>query len=207
MLIRLLEISSKPISSKKLDVNNFFGDNKSSIVKELFNLLNIKNGFLAFENALEIYSFDDSKKINLRNWNSFDLWKKDFKDVIPLDTIFFGQDIFGNQFGISNDKVIWFNTESTEIEIIANSLEDWAKILLNDYNYYTGYPFAKEWQEKNGDLEIGNRLLPKLPFILGGEYKIENFYKIDMLKGIKFCAYLASQLKEYPDGSTIKIKK
>ena len=46
-------------------------------------------------------------------------------------------------------------------------------------------------------------LLPKIPFVFGGKYEIENLYPVDDLKGMLFRASIAKQIRGLPDGCQI----
>ena len=47
------------------------------------------------------------------------------------------------------------------------------------------------------------RLLPKVPFILGGQFSIENFYVLNDAEGMQFRASIANQLHDCPDGTKV----
>lgn len=53
---------------------------------------------------------------------------------------------------------VFFTIETGQIEIIGETLEDWAKEILTNYNYRTGYSLAHQWQVKNGKLADKKRL-------------------------------------------------
>lgn len=57
---------------------------------------------------------------------------------------------------------------------MADSVEEWAGVILCNFERETGWPFVHEWQAKRGSLPPGKRLMPKTPFFLGGAYKVEN---------------------------------
>jgi hypothetical protein len=92
-----------------------------------------------------------------------------------------------------DDQVVTFEPETGAVEELSTSLEGWADRILKDYALLTGFPLAHEWQQRQGQLAAGKRLLPKRPFVLGGEYTLENLYELD-----------ATQLKNLPDGTTVK---
>ena len=64
---------------------------------------------------------------------------------------------------------------------------------------------AHEWQAKNGPLPSGKRLMPKTPFFLGGEYKVENLWAGSALEGMRFKADLAIQTRDLPEGAKVKL--
>jgi hypothetical protein len=88
---------------------------------------------------------------------------------------------------------------------MAESVEEWAGVILSNYRVETGWPFVHEWQEKNGPLPLGKRLMPKTPFFLGGEYKIENLWAGNPLEGMRLKADLAMQTRNLPEGTRVKL--
>jgi hypothetical protein len=89
---------------------------------------------------------------------------------------------------------------------MATNFEDWAKHILEKYNYLTGFGLAHEWQTRNGIIPVGQRLLPKVPFVLGGKFTIDNLYLLDSVSGMRLRGDLAQQIKNSPDGTKIKFK-
>jgi hypothetical protein len=119
--------------------------------------------------------------------------------------VLFAEDIFGVQFALCIEGVKKFDGETGDMEPMAEGLDEWAKLVLGDCDYLTGYPIAREWQSKNGPLPAGKRLAPKIPFVLGGGYDIENLYVADELELMEFRADLWRQTRGLPDGSKIKL--
>lgn len=70
----------------------------------------------------------------------------------------------------------------------------------------TGYPLASEWQALHGPLPEGKRLLPKIPFVLGGAYDVDNLYAADALAGMKFRADIWKQLRDLPEGAKVELR-
>jgi hypothetical protein len=89
---------------------------------------------------------------------------------------------------------------------IASSLEEWASKMLLDYNQMTGHPLAHEWQSLHGTLHPRHRLMAKRPFVLGGEYSIENLVSLDSVRVMKGLGNLAFQLHGLPDGAKVEFK-
>ncbi|TQV63566.1 MAG: DUF1851 domain-containing protein [Sulfurovum sp.] len=120
--------------------------------------------------------------------------------------LFFAQDIFGNQFCIFNSNIYLFDIETGDTELIASDFEELAKKILDNYDYLTGYSLAYEWQTKYGKLAENERLMPKIPFVLGGEYKIENLTKVNIIEYLNFRSDFAKQIKNISDGEQIKFE-
>ena len=87
---------------------------------------------------------------------------------------------------VSKIIIYIFNSETATIDPLAEDFDEWAEKILNDYDYLLGYKLAKKWQEENGQLEVGKRLLPKTPFFANGEFATENLYACDSVKGVRF---------------------
>jgi hypothetical protein len=62
------------------------------------------------------------------------------------------------------------------------------------------------WQAANGVLTVGERLVPKRPFTLGGEYNLANLVAMEAVKGMRFRGDLAVQIRDLPDGASITFK-
>jgi hypothetical protein len=99
-----------------------------------------------------------------------------------------------------------FDPETGEIEEIANNFDEWAKSILKDYNFWTGFSLAHEWQVIHGSIPEGDRLLPKIPFILGGGFSVENLYQLNAVEGMRVRGDLSRQIKNLEDGTKIRIK-
>lgn len=174
--------------------------------QELIELLHRKNGFYAFESALHCFPAGcQASCVDLEMWNREDSWRREYGDVASR-YLFFAEDIFGVQFALSARGVHKFDPETGEAENFSSTIDEWAKKILADYEYETGYPLAHEWQSQHGLLAQGKRLLPKLPFVLGGEYKVENLYAADALKGMESRADMWRQIRDLPDGTKINVK-
>ncbi len=173
---------------------------------DVVELLTEKNGFYCFESALHVLPSDCSSNVmNIEEWNSDELWRNEYGGEIE-GYLFFAEDVFGLQFALRDGKVYRFDPESGEVEEKTNGLEEWAGKILEDYEYETGYPLARAWQERNGPLMPGKRLVPKIPFMLGGEYEIDNLYALDAVEAVRHRADMWKQMKDLPDGATVRLK-
>ncbi|XVV16702.1 hypothetical protein ACQP2X_20705 [Actinoplanes sp. CA-131856] len=134
-----------------------------------------KNGFYAFDSALLVrpVSAPSGPVLDVTAWNSRQLWGAVYGSI--LDGVsFFAEDVFGGQFGLRGDEVVSFDPEIGELEHMASSLEAWAAEIIDDHSVMTGQPLAHEWQARNRPLAPGERLIPIVPFALGGEYATGN---------------------------------
>lgn len=175
-----------------------------SLKDELLKMLGQRNGFYALESALHVFPSQSSEQeIGLTDWNSNSLWRNDYKELVA-DCLFFAEDVFGGQFCIKDNKVYTFDLETGALDYLADDIEGWAKEIISNYEVLTGYPLAHQWQKFNGQLPAKKRLLPKIPFVAGGEFRLDNLYLADAVEGMKFRADIANQIKDLPDGSQIK---
>lgn len=202
-LYKLLEISSEALCQW---MPTGLEGQGNLLIDQLFTILSKKNGFIAFERALHFFpSGAMCGAYSLEEWNRFDRWKKEYGDR-ATDLLCFAEDVFGYQFAIRADKICRFDPETGNSEDIASDMEEWAGLILNNYEVETGYPLAHEWQKRFGQLRIGQQLIPKIPFVLGGEFDISNLYAVEAVRGMHIRANLARQIKDLPDGSKIKFE-
>ena len=204
---KLVSISSEPLGRSLENMPNVF--EAYVLGSELFQLLNSKNGFYAFEQALHVFPWnsDITGTMTLEEWNSETLWRSAYSGLTD-SLYFFAEDIFGDQFCLSkNQSAIYrFDAERGETEKMAGSIHQWASIILSDYEFETGWPLAKSWQEKNGALQLGARLQPKIPFVYGGEYSIDNLWAGDAVKGMLFKGEIALKIRNLPPGTQIGLE-
>jgi hypothetical protein len=173
--------------------------------QDLWSLLTRKNGFYAFESALRVFPIGAVEGVmDLESWNSGDLWRRLYADSTK-GCVFFAEDIFGGQFCIREDRVTSFDPETGDLKTIARSLAQWAELILDRYNVLTGFPLAHEWQQRNGSLAPNQRLVPKTPFVLGGQYAVDNLHAVDAVDGMRLRADIARQIRHLPDGAKVKL--
>ena len=115
----------------------------------------------------------------------------------------FAQDLFGVLFTWHEDHVCSFDPETAEHEPVADDLEGWADAVLAEPEELAGSAFAFDWQERHGALGAGERLVPLLPFVLGGEYDDGNLEPRGTLLALRERAALARVVAELPDGAEV----
>lgn len=171
---------------------------------QLRSLLREKNGFFAFESALRVFPTQICAfSYGLHDWNSSELWRGSYGELTN-GLFFFAEDIFGAQFCLKNEKVYSFDPETADLTLIGNDLNEWATVILNDYDLLTGYSLAHEWQIKHGPLLPRDRLMPKLPFVCGGEFALTNLQALDAARSMRCRGNLATQIHSLPDGAQVK---
>jgi len=203
---KLLSNASSPLSEREPEILGQSRRLAGTLADQLLGMLLQRNGFYALESALHVFSTHSSPhEISICDWNEDALWRSAYNGLAD-GCLFFAEDVFGGQFCIKDSKIYTFDPETGSLEYFANDIEDWARILLRDYEVLTGYPLAHQWQKQNGQLPAGKRLLPKVPFVLGGDFEVDNLYLADAVDGMRFRADIASQIKNLPDGAQIKLK-
>lgn len=172
---------------------------------ELGCLLHVKNGFYAFESALHVFGLEPgSENTTLSSWNDEQLWRYEYEDMAK-GLLFFAEDAFGHQFCIHKDTICTFEPETGDTKFFSNSVDEWARCILDDYSVLTGYPLMREWQIHNGPIPVGRRLIPKLYFVLGGQYSLDNMYSGDAVEGMRARGNLARQIRDVPDGAQVRL--
>ena len=58
----------------------------------------------------------------------------------------------------------------------------------------------------NGALRSGRRLIPRIPFVLGGEFDVSNLYDGDSVAAMLYRGDMAVQLSDLPDGASITLR-
>ena len=173
--------------------------------REIGAVLSVKNGFYAFEGALHV--FPDTGvpgEYGLDRWNESKLWRRNYNGMAD-NIVFFAEDAFGTQFGLHREMIGTFDPETGEFSTMASSVEEWASKVLDDYSFWTGHPVAKEWQIHHGRIEAGMRLVPTIPFVMGGPFEAENVKAVDAVEGMRFRASIAVQIRDVPEGAEIEL--
>lgn len=177
-----------------------------ALAPQLLKLLWARNGFLAFESALHVRPLSDERgQHGLAQWNVRSLWREAYQGMAD-GALFFAEDAFGGQFCIANDEVQRFEPETGNRERVASSIDEWTGVILADSEALTGWPLAHEWQQRFGALPNGKRLVPKLPFVLGGEFSSSNLHLLDGVKAMRFYGDIAVQIRDVPDGSSVRLR-
>ena len=182
-------------------------DEYTTLPQDLHLFLLRSNGLFAFESALMIRPLITEGDIySIIEWNDSKLWKSSYSDNLVLNTLFFAEDAFGCQFGFYENQIYFFDPETGEIEFMCKSFDEWCDLIVSEYKQYTGYQLMCEWQMANAPITLGHRLCPKLPFVLGGQYEVDNLYSINALQGMLLRSSIATQIRDLPDGSEIQLR-
>jgi hypothetical protein len=202
-LEKLIEIGGIPLSlaEPKIDIGL-----PVPLAGDLLQFLRRKNGFYAFESALRVFPARSwGSEVGLLEWNSSGLWIDAYQGMAS-GCLFFAEDAFGGQFCIRANGIHSFDPETGALKYIADGLEGWADVILRDYRVLTGYPLCHEWQQIHGQLASGARLVPKIPFVVGGKFSLQNLHALNAVAGMRFRGSIAVQIRDLPDGAPIKLK-
>jgi hypothetical protein len=140
-------------------------------------------------------------------WNSPATWRSSYGELADGYS-YFAEDVFGGQFAIvdGGESIVSFDPETADSQVIADGIDAWAQMVLEDSDYLTGHSLARAWQERHGALQPGSRLLPKVPFVAGGKYELDNLYVSDAADGMRFRGEIARQIATLPEGTPIRFR-
>jgi hypothetical protein len=200
---KLLSISSEALEQPPTHMPPFLAD--WVLGPEVFAMLTQRNGFYAFESALHVFPVTADAAGGLEGWNSELLWRREYKDLAD-GLLFFAEDVFQDQFCLSSSGVMRFQAETGNTEPVADSIENWADLILSDYSTQTGWKLAHEWKALHGPIPRSKRLMPKMPFILGGKYELDNLWAGNPLEGFAFKADIVRQTRDLPEGTKIRLQ-
>ncbi|MEU5260405.1 hypothetical protein [Amycolatopsis sp. NPDC021455] len=194
---RLVEIASKPIGLAQ-------ADEVAEGANDLRGLLGQKNGFYAFESALHVFPSGAPRVpgYSLQEWNAPDLWLASYGRLAPA-ALFFAEDLFGCQFALVDHAVYSFNPETAQLTHFSDDLDEWEQNLLARYNHATGYSVGHEWQLANGALLPGHRLVPRIPFVGGGDYSADNMVPVESAAALRYWGNFANKVANLEDGAQL----
>ena len=167
-------------------------------------LIGKKNGFYLFEGAMRIYA-----SVTTKECLGHDDWRRQsfYADVYRTDLLLFADDVFCHQFGIDDSGVVYsLNPESGAISEISSTLEGWSAKVLKRFDYFSGHSVARKWQESHGVLKDRERLFPKVPFLLGGRYAVENLFACEDVVGLRYLSDVCEQTKSMPNGTKVILR-
>lgn len=200
---KLLSIASGPIGMPGAILGEKIRHMAGSKSNEIQDILGRNNGFYAFESALHFFPASAlAPEISIDEWNVAELWIDAYEGLAD-DRLFFAEDVFGGQFCIFDGSIHSFDPETGEMNHLADSIDEWAGLILSDHEFLTGYPLGHAWQVAHGPIPVGKRLLPKVPFVTGGSYSIDNLHAVEAVSGMRFRGEIACRIRDLPDGESI----
>lgn len=161
-----------------------------------------RDGWVAFWSALQIFPREAAGGVP--GVDTVNATLREAFGELATGHVAFGHDLFGVLMTWHEDHVCAFDPESGDHEPIAADLDGWADALLAEPEELVGSAFAFDWQERHGSLEPGERLVPLLPFVLGGEYDDANLEPRGSLQALRERAALARVIAAQPDGAEIE---
>jgi hypothetical protein len=164
------------------------------------------NGFTAFNAGVQVFHTGTAGLgPELGHWNEPSTWKNTYAGL--ADGLFcFGQDLFGCQFGVvDNREIIVFDPETAERTPVGAGLDDWAAWLLEDPAVRGAHQFATAWQDERGALEHEQRLIPLQMFTMGGTYDFDNLVAKDAVTCMRIRGPLAQTIHDLPDGAQVHL--
>jgi hypothetical protein len=202
---KLLSISSESLAPEPTVFPDFL--QAYALGSELFAMLRQKNGFYAFESALHVLPLTADPKAGLEGWNAKTSWRDEYGDLAE-GLLFFAEDVLQDQFylSIKQGGVLRFGAETGAIKPMADSLESWAQAVLSEFKMETGWPLAHKWQLEHGPLPLGTRLMPRVPFFLGGQHAVENLWAGSSLEGMHFKGDMALQTRDLAEGAQVNLR-
>lgn len=194
------------IASESLTTTSATETSLNELPPGLSMLLQMRNGFVEFESALVVFPTTESAGVpGIHEWNNLTGWRRHYRAVITDKYICFAQDLFGLQFAIANSDVVRMNPECGSVIAYAQSIEEWAMRLLENYEEDTAWPLAHVWQMSNGVLAPNMRLLPRVPFVLGGEYVVDNLVAVECHQVMEYWGSLYEAIRDVPDGQSVRL--
>ena len=131
-------------------------------------LLQQHNGAYAFQNALWILADSSTAELPGHDHPAISGWKDNYPNLGGISHMF-AVDSTGYPFVASPAGIHRLDLETGNLVRLADDLEGWARLVLDDFQNQTGWPVAKSWQDVHGPLPPGFRLMPRIPFVGGGK--------------------------------------
>ncbi|MDB5105344.1 MAG: hypothetical protein JWP91_3033 [Fibrobacteres bacterium] len=182
--------------------------NWSPLLEDAFyaDFLKEYNGLYAFDRALHLFGVDPARPyhdLSVRNAPSA-LWRGSYGDMLK-DVCFFAEDLFGHLFGLRGPEAVVFDPESGNLDTLAEGFDGWLRFIGEDTDYATGQSLSQAWSEEKDVIPFDSRLAPRTPFILGGEFELDNLRPLGWLENQEFMAEVYEKVKDLPEGSEIEI--
>lgn len=203
---RLLKLASPPLKKGPPTLTEDSARLAGSQRAPLCHFLAARNGWYAFENALHVFHAGEAplQELDLNEWNAPDTWRNAYEEHAE-GCLFFAEDVFGGQFCVKDGKCWSFDPEQAVLTHVADDLEGWADAILSDTDFLTGGKLAAAWRDQHGEIQPGKRLAPIKPFVLGGDYTLDNLGVLDAVENMRVRASIWLQSRDLPDGTPVEI--
>ena len=170
-----------------------------AVPNALRRILNRVNGFILHDGLLHVRG-----ACELPDWHSLNkaldgpsAFHSLYESVEPND-IPFAQDQLGDQFLLRSEQIFRLSAESGEVELLAESLDEFFDRVNNDPEEYLNVSL-------DHSLMPGELLLAYPPFVVREAGAGVSLKAIPANQVILFHADLARQIKNLPDGASIEI--
>jgi hypothetical protein len=201
-LERLLGVSRGPTGQPR----RVEFDTDRGPLAELAELLSLRNGFSVCNAGVQVFrAGDPGVGPELEHWNRADTWKQTYGSLAG-GLFCFGQDLFGVQFAITDQRVVTVDPETGTRTDLGDSLESWAAWLLKDPDTNGCRAFATAWQDTHGPLEHHQRLIPWQFFVLGGTYDEANLTAKDSATAMRIRGPVAQTVGVLPEAAELHLR-
>lgn len=151
-------------------------------------------GDTAFKGALRFFDIND------KSWKK--TWGQLYGSLIPSINIF-ASDAFGTVYGISNNEVVIFWTETGELEPLGMNENDFYDLIVEDPDNTINLGLYCQATELFGVLSKDDHFAFKIETALGGDLSLNNITVMNGVDHYKSLGKLANQINSLPEGERI----
>ena len=156
--------------------------------------------------AIRVFGDVGEQLPSRRDWNDPTGWKSKYAAAgiaVPGEII--AEGFLGDQYAVVDSLVVRWDPETGETESTDIPADAWIAGVREDASSQEPVWLLEEWERSNGPLSVTKHLAPKLFFVLGGEFEVENLYSADAASDLAWRAQLAHQIRDLPDGAEVKL--
>lgn len=170
--------------------------------------LRVYNGAVAFGGALRLFPAQSSGGLlSAGEWNDVSTWREAYGAVASGRQLFFGEDAFGVQFGLSPDSgLVRFWNETGDVEPLGLSLMEFFEVIRDDPDGTVSAGLYARAEEALGHLPLREHFAFKIETALGGEPVVENIARMASVEHMRACGHIAQQIKGMPLGTQVSPK-
>jgi hypothetical protein len=163
------------------------------------------DGLVAFDGGLRCFGLTTRRLPSLDAWNAATAWRSEYQSLAD-GLLFFAEDVFGNQFAGDGKGIVRFHAETGDREFMADSIEEWLRMVLSDPDEELGCWLLREWRRPGNVVEPHEHLCPKEPFVTGGPFDPANLYTSNRDASMRFKGDFAWQIRNVPQGGKIRLR-
>ena len=153
--------------------------------------------------AIRVFGLTGTLLPSVSAWNDPDLWRAAF-DGLADGTPFFAENFLGEQYRIVEGEVTRWDPDTCDHELCGADLDGWLARVRADPAGAAPLWMHEEWEATHGALSTQNHLAPRVPYVLGGEYSLDNVRDLDSVTDLRLRATLATRIRDLPDGASIE---